>query len=305
MINLPDLNRIKVFYVVYVNRSLVKAAQSLNISRSAISQSLKALETELGLKLFIRNSKNILPTDSAERLFQSVEPLISDLSATIHQLETGRKNSVGHLRIGAPQDFGSTLLTEAIVDFRKVNPLITFELVLAIPTNLLELVSSSKLDMAFVDNGDIHAGKYPVSIVTVMKEKFVMACSREYFQEHVRQAKPKFEDLKKLDFVDYLSHAPVAKMWIKHQLGKTVLDLNVVFTAESVRAVVRALQGGMGVGIVPEKFIEQDLKTGRLRLLYDGERDFINKISLAKRLERPSSAREREFVDFYKKRVGL
>lgn len=305
MLNLPDFNRLKVFYVVYVNRSLVKAAQSLNISRSAVSQSLKALEEELGLKLFIRNSKSILPTEPADQLFASVEPFISDLGATIHRLETGRKNSVGHLRIGAPQDFGSTQLTDAIVEFRKKNPFVTFELVLAIPTTLLELLSAGTLDMAFVDNGDIHAEKYPVSVVNVVKEKFVMVCSKKYFEEHVHHSKLKSEDLKKINFIDYLRHGPVVKMWIKHKFGKTALDLNVVFAAESVRAVIRAIQGGLGAGVVPEQMIEDDLRSGRLKLINAGDRDFINKISLARRLGRPTTAREKEFIEFYKKRVGL
>ena len=44
MLTIPDLNRLKVFYVVYANKSIVRAANVLNVTRSAVSQNLKALE---------------------------------------------------------------------------------------------------------------------------------------------------------------------------------------------------------------------------------------------------------------------
>lgn len=301
MLNIPDLNRMKVFYVVYTHRSLTEAAQALNITRSAISQSLKALEEELQTKLFIRDSKQVLPTAPAELLFRTIEPFIAELQTAIAQLETGKKDPVGHLRIGAPQDFGSTHLTEVIVEFHKKYPLITFELVLAIPVTLLEMLSESKLDMAFVDNGDFHAKLYPVSIVTVMKEKFVLVCSHRYFDEFIPRQSLKYEDLKHLNFIDYVHHAPVAKMWVKHHFGKSAPDLKVVFSAESVRAVIKATKGSIGVSVVPEHLIEADLKAGRLKIISVGGRDLVNHITLARRLERPTTAREKHFVEFYKK----
>ncbi|WP_413291000.1 LysR family transcriptional regulator [Bdellovibrio sp. HCB337] len=300
MLNIPDLNRVKVFYFVYTLKSLVKAAEALNITRSAVSQSLKALEEEMGTKLFIRDSKRIQPTVPGEALFQSVEPFLNDLQSTVRQIETGKKEAVGHLRIGAPQDFGSTHLTDIIIQFRKKHPQISFELYLATPVSLLEQIEKGHLDLAFVDNGDIHAKNFPVSIVTVMKESFVLAGSREYLQKNIKRGNPNLGDLKKLDFIDYLSHAPVTKMWFRHQFGKTPTNLNIVFSAESVRAVIAAAKGGLGLAVVPEHMIEKDIESGRLKVISGAGRSLINQIVLARRLEKPTTAREKEFIDFYK-----
>ena len=289
----------KVFYVVYTHKSLINAAQAMNITRSAISQSLKALEEELQTKLFIRDSKRVLPTEPAHLLFRSIEPFIAELQAAVIQIETGKREPVGHLRIGAPQDFGSTHLTEVIVDFRRRYPQITFELLLAIPVTLLEMLTNGKLDIAFVDNGDFHAKNYPVSTMIVMKEKFVLVCSSKYFDEFVKRPSIKYEDLKNFEFVDYVHHAPVVKMWIKHHFGKVPPELLVSFSAESVRAVIKATKGGLGVGVVPEHLVEADLKSDRLRLISATGRDLVNHITLARRLEGPITAREKQFVEFY------
>jgi LysR family transcriptional regulator, transcriptional activator of the cysJI operon len=304
MLNLPDLNRMKVFYVVYAHKSLVSAAHSMNITRSAISQSLKLLEDELQTKLFIRNSKKVLPTETAHLLYRSLDPFFIELQAAVIQLETGKREPIGHLRIGAPQDFGSTHLTEVIVEFRKKHPQITFELVLATPVTLLEQLTGGTLDIAFVDNGDFHAKKYPVSIVTVMKEKFILVCSNRYFDEVVKRPNIQYEELKKFAFVDYMRHTPVAKMWIKHHFGKVPHELFAAFSAESVRAVIQATKGGLGVAVVPEHLVKADLKSGRLKAISATGPDLVNQITLARLLERPISAREKQFVEFYKEFAG-
>lgn len=299
MLNIPDMNRMKVFYVVYTCKSLISAANALHITRSAVSQSLKALEEELQTKLFIRDSKRVIPTEPAELLFRSLEPFMTELQSVVNQIETGKKQATGHLRIGAPQDFGSTYLTDIIIDFHRKYPQITFELVLAIPTTLLEKLSEGKLDIAFVDNGDYLAKNYPVSIRTVMKEKFILVCSNKYFDENIKRHNIKFEELKSLQFIDYVSHAPVSKMWIKHHFGKVPNDLKIVFSAESVRAVIKAAKGGLGVGVVPEHLVQAELKSGKLKTITATGRDLINQITMARRLERSSTAKEKAFIEFY------
>src|SRR5689334_21004071 len=99
MLNIPDLNRLKVFHVVFATRSLIRAADALHVTRSAVSQSLKALEEDLQTKLFIRDSKKVLPTEPAELLFKAIDPFISEIQSAFNQLETGKKALVGHLRI--------------------------------------------------------------------------------------------------------------------------------------------------------------------------------------------------------------
>lgn len=300
MLNIPDLNRMKVFYAVYTHKSLISAANTLHITRSAVSQSLKLLEEELQTKLFIRDSKRVMPTEPAELLFRSLEPFMTELQTVVNQIETGKKQATGHLRIGAPQDFGSTYLTDVIVDFHKKYPHITFELILAIPTILLEKLTEGKLDIAFVDNGDYHAKNYPVSIRTVMKEKFILVCSNKYFDENIKRQNIKFEDLKSLHFVDYVNHAPVTKMWIKHHFKKTLIDLKISFSAESVRAVIKAAKGGLGVAVVPEHLVEAELKSGKLKMMAATGQDLINHITIARRLDRTVTAKEKAFLDFFK-----
>src|SRR4051794_12486476 len=111
MLTLPNFERLKIFHLVYLNRSIQKASDLLHVTRSAVSQSLKGLEEEIGSTLFIRHSKKFQPTSQAEELFKAIDPFVSELHGALLRVEEGIKTPVGVLRIGAPTDLGSGMLT--------------------------------------------------------------------------------------------------------------------------------------------------------------------------------------------------
>ena len=122
MLTLPNFERLKVFHSVYGARGIQRAAELLHVTRSAISQSLKSLEDELGTVLFVRDARRFQPTPEADELFRAVDPFIHNLRATLEK----RAEPGGHLRIGAPMDFGSDRLTGLMARFRRRHPSVTF-----------------------------------------------------------------------------------------------------------------------------------------------------------------------------------
>lgn len=300
MLTIPNFERLKVFHLVYLSKSILKAAESLNVTRSAVSQSLKSLENELGMALFIRDSQKFLPTAAAESLFQVINPFVSDLSSTLQHLQSEIKTPVGHLRIGAPMDFGSTQLTKLIGQFRKKYPKITFELFLSIPTKQLDLLCEGKLDIAFIDNGDVHSERYPVTIQNIMKETFVMASSEKLFRD-LKLHNPTFISLAESPIVDYLHHAPVARMWFKHHFSK-IPNIQIVFSAESVQALLNALLEEIGIGVVPEHLLTGDFK--KLKIITTPRKPFVNQMMIARQQGQRSSLRSTEFIKFCREKLN-
>jgi DNA-binding transcriptional LysR family regulator len=295
MLTIPDLNRLKVFYVVYANKSIVRAAHVLHVTRSAVSQSLKALEDEIHTSLFVRNSKLVQPTPAADSLFKLMGPFFHELESVLLQIESGRKTSVGHLRIGAPLDFGSEHLTEVIAKFKKQNPNVSFEVILGVPVKQLDLLCDGKLDIAFIDNGDVFSKSYPISVETVQTEEFVLAASVKFYSENIKNDHSSAK-LQNLPIVDYLAYAPVARMWFKHHFHKSVSNLNVVYSAESVRAVIKAIFIGMGIGVVPSHLAQQN----RLKVISTNKKELVNQITLALPLSKKLTYTEKAFISFYK-----
>lgn len=300
MLTLPNFERLKIFHIVYVNRSIQKAANLLNVTRSAVSQSLKMLEQELGTKLFIRDSKNFQTSPEADELFKTIDPFVTELHGALQKLEAGNKSPVGHLRLGAPMDFGSGRLTKIIGKFRKSYPEVTFEISLAVPVKQLELLCEGKIDIAFIDNGDVHAGGFPVAVQNLMKEEFVLVASPALFKKY-DLAHPNLEKLAEVPVVDYLPYAPVIRMWFKHHFGKEPSCCRVAFSAESVRAVLNAIESDIGIGVVPDLLISEDFK--RLKKVETPRGRFINQIMIARQLGKRATAREKEFLQFCKEQL--
>lgn len=293
MLTLPDLNRLKVFYVVYVNKSIVRAANFLNVTRSAVSQNLKTLEEEMQTTLFVRNSKKVLSTPAADTLFGIMSPFFQELEMALRSIETGKKHPTGHLRIGAPLDFSAGHLTEVIAAFKAKHPAVTFEMVLGIPVKQLDMLVSGQLDLAFIDNGDVFEKSHPISVETVQREEFVLACSSRFYAEHVR-GNHSLKHLQSLAIVDYVAHAPVVRMWYKHHFNKAISNLRVVYSAESVLAVKKAISLGVGMGVIPFDKVE------KLKVIEMDKRPLVNLISLALPLSKKMTYTEKAFISFYK-----
>ena len=91
----------KVFYYVAKTLSFSEASKQLYISQSAVSQSVKSLETKLNQHLFIRSTKKVKLTPEGEVLFKHVEPAINLIIRGENQILDANTLNGGQLRIGA------------------------------------------------------------------------------------------------------------------------------------------------------------------------------------------------------------
>jgi DNA-binding transcriptional LysR family regulator len=103
---LQNFERLKVFYYVFSEKSVVAASKTLNVSQSAVSQALQKLEGEIRCPLFTRLHKRLVPTDAGQRLFTVMRPFMAELDACLKTLEQAKDQPFGELRIGAPVEFG-------------------------------------------------------------------------------------------------------------------------------------------------------------------------------------------------------
>lgn len=105
-----DLNHLAVFVAVAEHNSFTRAAEALELQRSAVSRRVAALEEELGVELLIRTTRHVEPTSAGRRLLREAGPLLAQLEAVVHQLPERSAEPAGELRITAPPDLGLWLL---------------------------------------------------------------------------------------------------------------------------------------------------------------------------------------------------
>jgi DNA-binding transcriptional LysR family regulator len=96
-----NLNDLLAFLAVAQERSFTRAAARLGVSQSALSHTVRALETRLGVRLLTRTTRSVSPTEAGERLMQTVAPRLEEIEAEIAAVADLGSRPSGTIRITA------------------------------------------------------------------------------------------------------------------------------------------------------------------------------------------------------------
>jgi DNA-binding transcriptional LysR family regulator len=125
-----DLNDLQAFRAVARERSFTRAAAQLGVSQSALSQTLRALEARLGLRLLTRTTRSVAATAAGERLLQAVGPALDDIDAGLAALNELREKPAGTIRITAHDHAVKSVLWPALLKLLPAHPEINVEVII-------------------------------------------------------------------------------------------------------------------------------------------------------------------------------
>ena len=132
-----DWDRLRIFQTVAEHGSFTRAGDILELSQSAVSRQIAALEKSLGAVLFHRHSRGLLLTEQGEALYRTVREVSAKLAMTEAQITDARDRPSGPLKITTTVAFASVWLTPRIRTFNNLYPEINVTLLTS--DNLLDL----------------------------------------------------------------------------------------------------------------------------------------------------------------------
>ena len=124
-----NVNDLLAFLAVARERSFTKAAAQLGVSQSALSHTIRGLETRLGLRLLTRTTRSVAPTEAGERLIGSVGPRFEEIDAELAALSELREKPAGTIRITAGEHAAESVLWPALAKFLPDYPDINVEVI--------------------------------------------------------------------------------------------------------------------------------------------------------------------------------
>lgn len=124
-----NFNDLASFIVVARERSFTKAAAKLAVSQSALSQTIRALEARLGVRLLTRTTRSISPTEAGERLLATITPRFEEIESAIASLNELREKPAGTIRITASEHPALSILQPALGKILPQYPDIKVEIV--------------------------------------------------------------------------------------------------------------------------------------------------------------------------------
>ena len=190
MLNNINLNLLKYFYEVVNTKNITKASENLCISQPAITKAIKDLESELNVKLFLRNKKGVLPTTEGEILYEHIKDMFINLNKTFNTIENN-KNSGGHLYIGATTTNFLEFIKKALNSFRSKHPNVHIDITLETINVLEERAKLGKLDI-LIKNDYERFNNFSYIKSFVISDKFI--ASKNYFN-HLINKKLSVDDI--------------------------------------------------------------------------------------------------------------
>jgi DNA-binding transcriptional LysR family regulator len=126
-----DFERLKVFAAVAERGSFVKAAGALGLSTSSVSQSVRALEDRLGLRLLNRTTRSVALTEAGALLLAKASPALTELDAAFEELNAFRAEPAGGLKLAVSTLSLSLVVAPMVARFLAAHPAIKVELVIS------------------------------------------------------------------------------------------------------------------------------------------------------------------------------
>jgi DNA-binding transcriptional LysR family regulator len=123
-----EFGELSAFLVVAEQRNFTRAAKQLGISPATLSQTIKALEERLGLRLLNRTTRSVAPTEAGDKLLLRLRPVINDYEAAIDSLNEFRGKPAGLLRLTVAPPAAQSVLAPVLAKFMAQYPEIKLEI---------------------------------------------------------------------------------------------------------------------------------------------------------------------------------
>ncbi len=150
---MQSLEAYRIFYTAAEFENFTRAAEELFVTQSSISQSVKKLEANLGIELFLRRGKRVLLTEEGRVLHHELKHIFSSLEETEKLMREYKFAEKGNLTIGASDTICRHYLIDIFKDYKKNYPQIHINIINKPSPQVSELLLQGEIDLGFV-NGD-------------------------------------------------------------------------------------------------------------------------------------------------------
>ena len=252
---LPELTA---FVAIAEQRSFSGAARLLGVSPSALSHSMRGLESRLELRLFNRTTRSVALTEAGEQLFQRVQPLLGDLECAVNDVTSERNTPSGSIRLSASESSFKLLIRHVMPKFLEDNPQIHIECIA--DSRLVDIVADG------FDAGIRLFDDVPRDMIAIRfgpDVRFAAVASPGYLETHPVPKAP--HDLKAHRCIRFRFASGTLFRWDLGHLGRTAsIDVDGPMTMDNINLMTDAALAGIGIAWLPEHQVEEHLKEGRL-----------------------------------------
>lgn len=255
----PPLRNLRAFCAAARHRSFKIAADELYLTPSAVSHQMKELEDSLGVRLFERKTRSLELTTAGHTLLEEVEPLLDALDRSVAQIarHSGRQT----LRVQLPPFFASELFIPQLTSFCAAHPHIDIQLDTGDPR------PSAHPPTADVSILLAEAEPQGVTSQRLFSVSLTAACSRDHAGNVAQMGGDVFRHLA---LIVHKARPYAWSSWAE-EVGVAAPEPKNVIELDTMSAVVRAAERGVGVALVPPVLCQSWFRSGALVRIFSVE----------------------------------
>jgi DNA-binding transcriptional LysR family regulator len=255
-----NLKGLLAFLAVARERSFTRAAAQLGVSQSALSHTIRGLESRMGVRLLTRTTRSVSPTETGERLVQNLGPLVEGMETELASVGELRDKPAGTVRITATDYAANTVLWPRLTPVLREFPDIKVE----INTDYrLTDIAAERFDIGVRLGSEVARGMIAVRLTPDMRMSIVGSPS--YLRKRATPQTPHeltLHDCINLRLPTYGGLLP----WELHK-GRKQIQVRVEgqLTFNGTYQILAATLDGFGLGYIPEDLAKPHVEAGRLK----------------------------------------
>lgn len=259
MNSVENYNDLAAFVQVAKERSFTRAAARMGVSQSALSQTIRALEEKLGLRLLSRTTRSVSPTAVGEQILNLLSSRLDEIDSEIGRLKAQRDRPAGTLRITAGEHAALYIVQPALASILAEYPDIRIELI--VDYGLSDIVAE-RYD-AGVRLGD-QVAKDMIALRISGDMRMAAVGTPDYFKRHPAPQSP--QELTQHNCISML--LPTYGGISPWEFEKDVKEIKVRVAGQCIYNTIglrlNAALAGQGLAYMPEDIVAEPIAAGRL-----------------------------------------
>lgn len=246
-----DWDKLRIFHAVAEAGSFTHAGDTLNLSQSAVSRQVSALEDTLRTPLFHRHARGLILTEQGEMLYRTAHEIFGKLAMAEAMLKDAKDKPSGELKVTTTVGIGSTWLTPRIREFLEMYPDISVNMILT--DHELDL-SMREADVAIRMRKPTQPDLIQRRLMSVHTHIYA---APEYIK---RRGMPRdVDELQNHELIVYGEEAPptIANVnWLINLGKRRGKRFRPVLKVNNIYGLLLAVESGLGIGSLPDYIVQ-------------------------------------------------
>lgn len=257
-----NFDLLRIFKLVAHHGSISKVAKILYVTQPSITKSIKKLEEQLNMTLFVRDKKGMILTDKGKLLYRYIVDSIN----TLENVELIAKNikvtDIGKLRIGAGDSVTKNILKQTIIDYKKLHPGISLEISNKSSEDLYDDLRYGRVDIIFINSTIIvNEKKYKCFKLLDIEDCFF---ANKQLYEKVKNVTNLKSILSENLIVQNERHD--TRSFLESICIKNNIQLKPTIELDRHNLIVEFVKEGLGIGFATKQYIKKELDS---KVLYE------------------------------------